>query len=103
MQLDLEEVIIDTVAKSPVSCYRAKLTNSLDVPPKCPMQFCFGDTNMMTDPDVINRLGNSISVAEIHIYLAGHSFANDAMDAYVTDAAMRALGRSVSFLNTHRR
>ena len=57
----------------------------------------------MTDPDIINSLGNSISVAEIHIYLAGHSFANDAIDAYVTDAAMRALGRSVSFLNTHRR
>jgi len=58
---------------------------------------------MMTDPDIINSLGNSISVAEIHIYLDGHSFANDAIDAYVTDAAMRALGRSVSFLNTHRR
>ena len=50
---------------------------------------------MMTDPDIINSLGNSISVAEIHIYLDGHSFANDAIDAYVTDAAMRALGRTV--------
>jgi hypothetical protein len=59
------------------------------------MQFCFGDTNMMTNPDIINSLGNSISVAEIHIYLADHYFANDAIDAYVTDAAMRALGRSV--------
>ena len=27
----------------------------------------------------------------------------DAIDAYVTDAAMRVIGRSVPFLNTHRR
>ena len=67
------------------------------------MQFHFGDTDMMTEPDVINSLRNSIPDAETYIYPAGHSFANDAIDACVTDAAMRALGRSVSFLNTHRR
>ena len=89
--------------KSAVSYYGAKLTNFLDAPPKCPMQFHFGDTDMMTEPDVINSLRNSIPDAETYIYPAGHSFANDATDTYVSDAALPALERSVSFLNTHHR
>ena len=74
------------------------------------MQFHFGDTDMMTEPDVINSLRNSIPDAETYIYdaetyiyPAGHSFANDATDTYVSDAALPALERSVSFLNTHHR
>jgi carboxymethylenebutenolidase len=55
----------------------------------------------MNVPEAIDNLRNAIPGAETHIYAAGHSFANDALDAYVSDAALPALERSVSFLNTH--
>lgn len=89
--------------KSAVSYYGAGLTGYLDAPPKCPMQFHFGDADMMNAPAEIENLQKSIPGAETYIYSAGHAFANDAWDRYVSDAALPALERSVSFLNMHHR
>lgn len=87
--------------KSAVSYYGAKLPAFLDAPPKCPMQFHFGDADAMNALEAIDNLQNALPGADTHIYAAGHSFANDALDAYVSDAALPALERSVSFLNMH--
>ena len=88
--------------KSAVSYYGAKLPTFLDDPPKCPMQFHFGDADAMNAPEAIDNLQNAIPGVETHIYTAGHSFANDALNAsYVSDAALPALERSVAFPNTH--
>ena len=38
---------------------------------------------------------------EIHMYDAGHAFANDARPSYVADAANTAHARSLTFLKTH--
>lgn len=89
--------------KSAVSYYGAKLTSYLDTPPKCPMQFHFGATDVMNAPEAIENLQNAIPGAETHIYPAGHAFANDAWDRYVPEAAVPALERSVAFLNMHHR
>lgn len=87
--------------KSAVSYYGAKRSSFLDGPPKCPMQFHFGDTDTMNPPAVIDDLQHAIPGAEIYIYAAGHAFANDAWDKYVADAAIPARERSLAFLNVH--
>jgi len=87
-----------------VSYYGTKLTSYLDRPPRCPLQFHFGETDMMnTPPEVIETVRRAIPSAETHIYKAGHAFANDARKTYVADAATTARERSLAFLDQHHR
>lgn len=90
--------------KSSVSYYGTKLTSYLATPPRCPLLFHFGETDMMnTPPEVIEAVRKAIPSAESHIYKAGHAFANDARKTYVADAATTARERSLAFLNKHHR
>ena len=86
--------------KSAVSYYGADLPAFLGAPPKCPIQFHFGETDLMnTPPKVIEAVQTAIPEAETHIYPAGHAFANDARQTYVEEAAVPARDRSLAFLN----
>jgi carboxymethylenebutenolidase len=86
--------------KSAISYYGTGLSAFLGAPPKCPIQFHFGESDSMnTPPEVIEAVQTAIPEAEIHIYPAGHAFANDARATCVADAAAPARDRSLAFLN----
>ena len=85
-----------------ISYYGTRLTDFLAAPPRCPMLFHFGETDMMnTPPEVIKKVRDAIPGAETYVYAAGHAFANDARKTYVPDAAIPAREWSLSFLNRH--
>ncbi len=87
---------------SAISYYGTKLTDFLDVPPKCPLLFHFGEKDInVTPPEVIRAVRDAIPSAESYVYDAGHAFANDARTTHVPDAADAARARSVAFLNKH--
>ena len=84
---------------SAVAFYGTALQNHLKSPPKCPALFHFGDTDDHTPPEIIEMVRQTIPHAEIHIYPAGHAFANDVRETYVADAAKLAHERTIAFLN----
>lgn len=87
---------------SAISYYGTRLPNFLDVPPRCPTLFHFGATDMKnTPPEVIEAVQTAIPNAEIHIYDAGHAFANDARKTFVPDVAETARDRSQVFLDKY--
>jgi len=69
--------------------------------PGCPMLFHFGETDDHTPPDVIDAVRAAVPSADVHIYAAGHAFANDVRASYVPDAAETARARTLAFLNSH--
>ena len=69
--------------------------------PKCPMLFHFGETDDHTPADVIDAVKAAVPSATVHIYAAGHAFANDVRASYVPDAATTARARTLEFLNSH--
>jgi len=82
-----------------VSYYGTRLTERLQGVPRCPMLFHFGESDPYSPPDVIAAVRAALPEAEIHVYAAGHAFANDARSSvYVADAAKTAWDRSVRFL-----
>lgn len=84
--------------KSAVAFYGTRLGDMLDVPPKCPMMFHFGDSDEHSPQDVIDGVRGAFTNSEVHVYAAGHAFANDARDLYVEDAAQLAHERTAAFL-----
>ena len=66
--------------------------------PSCPMLFHFGTQDDHTPQDVVDDVRAILPLAEIHLYEAGHAFANDVRPAYVADAATSAHARSLEFL-----
>lgn len=67
--------------------------------PRCPMLFHFGDRDDHTPPQVIATVRDALPSAEIHLYEAGHAFANDARATFVEVAAGVANQRTLEFLN----
>jgi len=86
---------------SAIAFYGTRLQTILGAPLKCPMMFHFGETDDHSPPEVIEAVRVAIPEAEIHLYPAGHAFANDARDTYVADAAKLAHERTITFLNKH--
>ena len=84
-----------------VAYYGTALKNHLGTPPKCPLMFHFGETDSHSPPDVIEAVGAAIPSATLHIYAAGHAFANDARATFVEQAAVTARARTLAFLNRH--
>lgn len=86
---------------SAVSFYGTRIPNYLSTPPKCPMLFHFGETDSFSPPEVIEAVRTTVPDAEIHVYKAGHAFANDARATYVPEAAVPARERTLAFLLRH--
>lgn len=85
--------------KGAVSFYGTRLGEVLGPNLKCPMQFHFGTTDTHSPPEIIDAVRQKAPGAEVHIYEAGHAFANEARPAtYVADAAKQAHARALEFL-----
>ncbi|NQW00172.1 MAG: dienelactone hydrolase family protein [Rhodospirillales bacterium] len=69
--------------------------------PLCPMLFHFGETDELTPPAVIAAVREAAPAAEVHVYAAGHAFANDVRANYVEAAATLAKQRTLDFLKNH--
>jgi carboxymethylenebutenolidase len=88
----------DVELRGAISFYGTRLPNYLGVSPKCPLLFHFGAKDPNTPPDVIEKVRQTFPSAEIHVYEAGHAFANDVRPAYVPEAAATARARTIDFL-----
>jgi carboxymethylenebutenolidase len=85
--------------KGAVAFYGTRLDTILGPSVRCPMQFHFGATDTHTPPETVAAVREKAPGAEVHIYEAGHAFANDARPAvYVADAAKLAHERALEFL-----
>jgi carboxymethylenebutenolidase len=84
--------------KGAIAFYGTRLQTYLDCKPKCPLLFHFGTTDPNSPPETIEAVRNAFSAVEIHLYAAGHAFANDVRPTYVADAATAARARTLDFL-----
>jgi len=81
-----------------VSFYGTRLKQFLDCPLKAPMQGHFGTTDDHTPAELLEEVKAYLPEFEMHMYEAGHAFANDARATYVEDAADLAHQRTETFL-----
>lgn len=86
---------------SAVAFYGTRLDTMLGKSPQCPTLFHFGETDSHTPPELVEALQKAVPDAEIHLYPAGHAFANDARPSYVQDAAELARMRTMAFLTEY--
>jgi carboxymethylenebutenolidase len=91
----------DVELRGAISFYGTRLANYLNLKPKCPLLFHFGAKDPNTPPDTIEAVRKAFPAAEIHLYDAGHAFANDVRPAYVPEAAATARSRTLDFLRRH--
>jgi len=81
-----------------ISFYGTRLPQYLDRPLKAPMLFHCGTTDDHAPREMIDQLKDYLPEVEIHMYEAGHAFANDVRPSYVEEAAVLAHERSEAFL-----
>lgn len=85
-----------------VAFYGTRLAQYLDDPLRAPVLGHFGTRDDHTPPELVEqartRLGPDL---EIHMYEAGHAFANDARPSFVPDAAALAHERTEALLRRH--
>jgi carboxymethylenebutenolidase len=91
----------DVELRGAISFYGTRLSNYLSLKPKCPLLFHFGSKDPNTPPETIEAVRKTFPDAEIHLYDAGHAFANDVRPSYVPDAAATARSRTLDFLRRH--
>ena len=88
----------DVSLKGGVAFYGTRLDTFLAHEPKCPVLLHFGTTDPNSPPDLIDRVIKRYPAAEVHLYEAGHAFANDARPTHVPGAANLAIDRTLEFL-----
>ncbi len=81
-----------------VAFYGTRLRQYLDCPLKAPVLAHFGTRDDHTPPDLLSEVSAALPDLKIHMYAAGHAFANDARQTYVEDAAELAHQRTEVFL-----
>ncbi|GAB4540008.1 MAG: dienelactone hydrolase family protein [Roseibium sp.] len=81
-----------------VAFYGTRLPQYLDCPLKAPVLGHFGITDDHVPPDMLEEAKAYLPELEVHMYEAGHAFANDARPAYVAEAADLAHERTEAFL-----
>ncbi len=81
-----------------IAFYGTRLPTYLEFKPRCPLLFHFGARDPNSPPDTIEAVRRAFPSAEIHIYEAGHAFANEVRPTYVEDAAKTARDRTLAFL-----
>lgn len=84
-----------------VAFYGTRLRQYLDRPLKAPMQAHFGTQDDHTPPELLAEVTAHLPGIEMHLYEAGHAFANEARPSHVPEAARLAHERSLAFLRRH--
>jgi len=82
-----------------VAFYGTRLPQYLDRPLKAPLLCHFGSQDDHVPPEMIDEAKAYLPEMEVHLYEAGHAFANDARPSYVPEAAALAHRRSEAFLS----
>jgi carboxymethylenebutenolidase len=84
-----------------VAFYGTRLPQYLDSPLKAPLQGHFGTKDDHTPKEMLDQAQAYLPEMEVHMYEAGHAFANDARPSYVAEAAELAHARTQEFLARH--
>lgn len=85
-----------------VSFYGTRLDQYLDRPAKTALQGHFGSLDTHTPPDVVARVQAQFPDIDLHLYDAGHAFANSHRpSAYDAAATALAHQRAKAFLSMH--
>lgn len=85
-----------------VAFYGTRLDQYLDKPLNTPVLGHFGTTDGHVPPEMLDAARAALPLLEIHMYQAGHAFANDARpDSYNADAAELAHQRTAAFVQKH--
>jgi carboxymethylenebutenolidase len=84
-----------------VTFYGTRLAQYLDSPLKAPFLGHFGIEDDHVPREVLAEVQAYLPGIDIHLYPAGHAFANDARANYVAEAAELAHERTVAFLGEH--
>lgn len=84
-----------------VAFYGTRLPQYLDRPLKAPFLGHFGTQDDHVPAEMLNQAKAYLPEMEIHIYEAGHAFANEARPSYVADVADVAHARTIDFLAKH--
>lgn len=84
-----------------VAFYGTRLPEYLDSPLKAPFQGHFGAKDDHVPAEALAEAKAYLPEIEIHMYDAGHAFANDARPLHVPEAAALAHERTMAFLAKH--
>lgn len=84
-----------------IAFYGTRLPQYLDCPLRAPFLGHFGKTDDHVPPEMLAAAKAYLPEMEVHLYDAGHAFANDARPAYVPVAAELAHQRTETFLARH--
>lgn len=80
-----------------VAFYGTRLPQYLDRPLKAPLLAHFGSKDDHVPPEMRAEAKAYLPEMEMHLYEAGHAFANDARPSYVAEAAELAHERTAAF------
>lgn len=84
-----------------VAFYGTRLTQYLDRPLKAPLMAHFGTLDDHVPPEMRAAAQAALPGMVVHLYEAGHAFANDARPSYVPAAAQDAHARTEAYLAAH--
>ncbi|WP_163269455.1 dienelactone hydrolase family protein [Chelativorans alearense] len=84
-----------------VAFYGTRLPQYLDSPLKAPLVGHFGTKDDHIPPEMLDQAKAYLPDMIVHMYEAGHAFANDARPSYVAEAAELAHQRTAGFLEKH--
>lgn len=84
-----------------VAFYGTRLRQYLDSPLKAPLLGHFGTSDDHVPPEMLAEAQAYLPEMEVHLYDAGHAFANDARPTYAPEEAARAHERTEAFLAKH--
>ncbi len=85
-----------------VSFYGTRLPQYLNDPLRAPIQGHFGSHDDHVPQEMLDQARAAFPQMEVHMYEAGHAFANDARPAaYDAAAATLAHERAAAFLSKH--
>ena len=81
-----------------IAFYGTRLPQYLDRPLRAPLLGHFGTKDDHVPPEMLAEARDYLPEMEVHMYEAGHAFANDARPAYVAEAADLAHQRTLQFM-----
>jgi carboxymethylenebutenolidase len=84
-----------------VSYYGARNVNFLDLAPRAPLQFHFGERDASIPAEALARHREALPDAEIYTYAAGHGFNCDVRADYDAPSAALAWQRTLAFFDRH--
>lgn len=84
-----------------VAFYGTRLPQYLDKPLRAPVLAHFGTRDDHVPPEMREEAQAKLPEMEVHLYDAGHAFANDARPSYVPEAAETAHALTEKFLTQH--